>query len=117
MGTMTSQITGVSIVCSAVCGGADQGKHQSLSLAFVAFVRGIHRSPVDSTHKGTVTLKMSTFDDVIIYPVLPQLSWSGEIVLKTLSIPFDNQSQAPTTCMRPELSRVILIKILGENWC
>ena len=29
MSTMTSQITGVSIVCSTVCSGADQRKHQS----------------------------------------------------------------------------------------
>ena len=37
----TSQITGVSMVCSAVCSGADQRKHQSS--ATLAFVRGIHR--------------------------------------------------------------------------
>ena len=36
-----AQITGVSIVYSTVCSGADQRKHQSS--ASVAFVRGIHR--------------------------------------------------------------------------
>ena len=41
MSTMASQITGVSIVCSAVCSGAHQRKHQSS--ASLAFVRGIHR--------------------------------------------------------------------------
>ena len=42
---MASQITGVSIVCSAVCSGADQGKyHGSASLAFV---REIHQFPFD----------------------------------------------------------------------
>ena len=52
---MTSQITGVSIVCSTVCSGADQRKCQSsASLAF-----GIHRWLVDSPHKGPVTLKCS----------------------------------------------------------
>ena len=49
MSTMASQITGVSIVCTAVVSGADQRKHQSS--APVAFVRGIHRWPVNSSHK------------------------------------------------------------------
>ena len=36
MNVMTSQITGISIVYSTVCPGADQRKHQSsASLAFV----------------------------------------------------------------------------------
>ena len=55
MRAMTSRITGVSIVCSAVCSGADQRKHQSS--ASLSFVRGIHRWPVDSPHKGPVTRK------------------------------------------------------------
>ena len=50
MNAMASQITGVSIVCSTVCSGADQRKHQSI--ASLAFVRGIHRWSVDSPHKG-----------------------------------------------------------------
>ena len=32
----------------------------------LAFVKGIHRSPVDSPHKGLVTQKMFPFDDVIM---------------------------------------------------
>ena len=43
--------------------GADQRKTSSASLAFV---RGIHRSPVNSPHKWPVTRKMFPFDDVII---------------------------------------------------
>ena len=58
------QITGVSIVYSTVCSGADQRKHQSS--ASLAFVRGIHRRPVNSSHKGPVTRKMFPFDDVIM---------------------------------------------------
>ena len=50
IGMMASQITGVLIVCWAVCPGADQRKHQSSTS--LAFVRGIHRWPVDSPHKG-----------------------------------------------------------------
>ena len=42
---MASQIAGVSSVCSAVYSGVDQIKHQSS--ASLAFVRGIHRRPVD----------------------------------------------------------------------
>ena len=59
---MTSQITGVSIVCLTVC--SDQRKHQS-SVA-LAFVRGIHQRPVNSPRKGPVTPKMFPFDDVIM---------------------------------------------------
>ena len=43
--------------------GADQRKHQSS--ASLAFVRGIHRWPVHSPHKGPVTRKMFPFDDVM----------------------------------------------------
>ena len=64
MSAMASQITGVPIVCSTVCSGADQRKHQSS--ASLAFVWGIHRWPVNSPHKGQVTQKMFPFDDVIM---------------------------------------------------
>ena len=64
MSVMPSQITSLTIVYLTVCSGVDQRKHQrSTSLAFV---RGIHRWPVNSPHKGPVTWKMFTFDDVII---------------------------------------------------
>ena len=56
MSAMASHITGVSIVCSTVCSGADQGKHQGS--ASLAFVRGIHWSLVNSPHKRPVTRKM-----------------------------------------------------------
>ena len=50
MGAMASQIISLTIVYSIVNSGADQRKHQSS--ASLAFVRGIHRWPVDSPHKG-----------------------------------------------------------------
>ena len=62
MSTMASQITSVSIVYATVCSGPDQRKHQSS--ASLAFVRGIHRWPVNSPYKGPVTRKMFPFDDV-----------------------------------------------------
>ena len=43
---------------------ADQRKHQSS--ASLAFVRGIHRGPVNSPHKWPVTGKMFPFDGVIM---------------------------------------------------
>ena len=62
MSAMASQITGVWMVCSTVCSGADQRKHQSS--ASLVFVRGIHRWPLNSPHKGPVTRKRFPFDDV-----------------------------------------------------
>ena len=57
-------ITGISIVCSTFFSGTDQRKDQSS--ASLAFVRAIHRWPVNSLHKGPVTWKMFPFDDVIM---------------------------------------------------
>ena len=59
-----SQISSFTIVYSNVYSGADQGKHQSS--ASPTFVRGIHRWPVNSPHKGQVRRKMFPFDDVIM---------------------------------------------------
>ena len=64
MGMITSQITSLTIVYSAVYSDADQRKHQSS--ASLAFVRGIHWGPVNSPHKWPVMRKMSPFDDVIM---------------------------------------------------
>ena len=63
MSAMASQITDVSSVCSTVCSDADKNHQSSASLASV---RGIHRWPVDSPHKGPVTRKMFPFADVIM---------------------------------------------------
>ena len=65
MSAMASQITGVSIVYDTVGSGTDQRNHQSF--APLAFVRGIHRWPVNSPHKGPVTREMFPFDDVIMF--------------------------------------------------
>ena len=63
MSAMASQITSHTIVYSIVYWGADQRKHQSS--ASLAFVWGIHRSPVNSPHKWPVMRKMFPFDDII----------------------------------------------------
>ena len=64
MRAMASQITSLTIVYSTVYLDADQRKHQSS--ASLAFVRGIHRGPVNSPHKCPVTRKMFPVDDVIM---------------------------------------------------
>ena len=64
MGMIASQITSLTIAYSTVYSDADQRKHQSS--AALAFVRGIHRGPVNSPHKWPVTRKMFPFDDVIM---------------------------------------------------
>ena len=64
MDAIASQITSLTIVYSIVYSDADQRKHQSS--ASLAFVRGIHRGPVNSPHKWPVTRKMFPFDDVIM---------------------------------------------------
>ena len=64
MSAIASQITSLMIVYSTVYSGTDETKHQSS--ASLAFVRGIHRWPVNSPHKGPVRRKMFPFDDVIM---------------------------------------------------
>ena len=76
MSVISPQITVVSILCTVVCSGADQRKHQSS--ASMDFVRGIHRSPVNSPHKGPVTWKMFPFDDVTMRDLsLSKMSFGG----------------------------------------
>ena len=64
MSPKVSQITSLTVVYSIVYSGVDQRKHQSS--ASLAFVWGIHRWPVNSSHQGPVTRKMFPFDDVIM---------------------------------------------------
>ena len=64
MNAKASQVTSLTIVYSTVYLDVVQRKHQSS--ASLAFVRGIHRWPVNSPHKGPVTRKMFPFDDVIM---------------------------------------------------
>ena len=55
-----------------VCSGADQRKHQSS--ASLAFVRGIHRWPVNSPHKGPVRGENVSIwwrhHDIVVVPAL-----------------------------------------------
>ena len=65
MSGMASQITSLTIVYLTVHSRLRSKKYQSS--ASLAFVRGIHRWPVNSLHKGPVTRKMFPFDDVIMH--------------------------------------------------
>ena len=60
---------------STVNSGPDERKHQSS--ASLVFVRGIHRWP-NSPHKGPVTRKMLSFEDVImiIWPTWWPSPWT-----------------------------------------
>ena len=101
MSTMASQITGASIVFSTVCYGSVQRKY--LSFASLTFLRGIHRWPLNSTHKGPVTQKMFPFDDVIKTTNCTAWSTNGRIPL------------APTTKIR--MARMNLsLDLLTRKW-
>ena len=76
MGTMASQISSLIIVYSTVYSDRDQRKHQSS--ASLAFVREIHRWPMNSPHKGPVTRKIFPFDDVIMKLCLDSTSVYGQ---------------------------------------
>ena len=84
MGKLASQITSLTVVYSIVYLSADLRKHQTS--APLAFVRGIHRGPVNSPHKGPVTRKMVPFDDVIttmaVYDLIPCVAFLGRILVK-----------------------------------
>ena len=71
MGAITSQITSVTTIYSTVHSDADQRKNQSS--ASLAFVRGIHRRPVNSPHKCPVMRWMIPFDNGIM--VTPVVAW------------------------------------------
>ena len=79
MGTIASQITSITIVYSTVYLDADQRKYQSS--ASLAFVRGIHRRPVNSPHKWPVTREKFPFDDVIMETFASYVSGCPKIVV------------------------------------
>ena len=75
MSVMASQITGVLIVYSTVCSGADQRKHQSS--ASLVCVRGIHQWPVNSPQLPVNSLQKSQWRGTCLH--LMTSSWKQEI--------------------------------------
>ena len=125
MSTIASQITSLTIVYSNVYSGVDQRKHQSS--ASLAFVRGIHRGPVNSPHKGPVTRKMFPFDDVImnilLYRMFPNrwrfhrashhwyTTWFCQVILETCSWHSAKSTSKETVfCVRLLTIRLIALK-------
>ena len=88
MSAMASQITGT------ISSGADQRKHQIS--ASLTFVRGIHRWPANSPHKGPVTRKMFPFGDVIM--------WYSK--LRDISTAIINYVTSPPTGLLPNKSKI-----------
>ena len=75
MGAMASQITSLKIVYSTVYSSADQRIH--LSSASLAFLRGIHRWPVNSPHTGPVTQKWWRHHGVKCHYGMPMQSYAS----------------------------------------
>ena len=94
--TMTSQIICLTIVYSTVYSDTDQRKHESP--ASLAFVRGIRRWPVNSPHKGPVTRKTFSFDDVVMTICIQHLKHTT--VSSTYIFPrFDRYLREPANMM------------------
>ena len=72
---MGSEITSLTTVYTTIYPGADQRKHQSSES--LAFVRGIHRSLVNSSHKGLVTRIMFPFDEVFMITTFIVSLWKN----------------------------------------
>ena len=101
MGAMASQITSLTIVYSTAYSDTDQRTHQSS--ASLAFVRGIHRRPVNSPRKWPVTRKMFPIHDIIMRCIF---MWSFENmfaarVIKHMSVSFVSISQDLFCCCIP----------------
>ena len=79
MTMLASQITSLTVVYSIVYSGVNQRKHQSPES--LAFVREIHRGPVNFPHKWPVTRKMFPFDDVIMTSESPRPAYVINMVL------------------------------------
>ena len=92
--------------------GEDERKHQSS--AFLAFVRGIHRGPVNSPHKWPVTRKMFPFDDVIMPCGLIISGWSWfSLTMGMLRVVFEIIVGAAQTC--PFVANVVLFYIVRHS--
>ena len=74
-------ITSLTVVYLTVYSGIDQ------SSASLAFVRGIHRWPVNSPHKEWVTRKISPCDDVIMTVTAYKYHNHIGLTLQTIGVP------------------------------
>ena len=113
MGAIASQITSLVTVYSVVYWGAGQRKHQSF--ASLAFVRGIHRRPVNCPHKWPITRKMFPFDGVITWaPGLNKNYEYSASVTKLIIKP--NTLTTTSTSMTFRLYYIICCQIIDYLW-
>ena len=103
MSVMASQITSLTIVYTTVY----QRKHQSS--ASLAFVRGIHRWPVNSPHKVPTTRKM--------FPLLMMSSWSQHSYIVGNATECDEYSRPNETLdpfsIRSDIWTILLFSMPG----
>ena len=109
MGDMASQITSLTIVYTTVYSGTDKRKHQSS--ASLAFMRGIHRWPVNSPHKWPATRKMFPFHDVIMLFLSSSIPiWSDFIIC------FPNVNKMTTDEIRTHKYQGIIAPSWSRRW-
>ena len=94
MGATASQITRLMTVYSIVHSGVDQSKCQGS--ASLTVVRVIHRCPLNSPHRGSVTRKMFPFHDIMNVHLLDNIMtlqllmnvwmWKNNVVWKGLTL-------------------------------
>ena len=103
MDTMASQITGFTIGFLTVYSSAYQRSNPSS--ASPAFLRGIHRWPGNSPHKGRVTRKMFPFGDVVNRSLIYAYEiGSGSLLCLQMAVPKSSDiSWAPRDLVTNEI--------------
>ena len=114
MSVMASQITSLTAVYSTVYSGTDQTKYQNS--ASLAFVRGIHRGPVNSPHKGPVTREMFPFDGVTMktersYQWIDKMSSVFDTYFNKQCVEVSSDNEV---LLRGSLTRLLLHSIIGQ---
>ena len=112
MNAMASQINGPSIVCSIIYSGTDQRKHQNS--ASLAFLRRIHRWPMNSPHRRPATRKMSSCTNSL----LTHLGWVTHICVSKLNIVGSDNGLSPDRRQAIIWTNagILLIGPLGTNF-
>ena len=114
MTMLASQITSLPVVCSIVYSDVNQRKHQSS--ASLAFVREIHRGPVNFPHKWPVTRKMFPFDDVIMQCKCP-ISHSTPLLTRNVLSGAHFCSKVVYCAIRDSWKRLVSLVYSGPLAC
>ena len=109
------------IIRAMICSGAYKRKHQSS--ASLAFVRRIHRLPVDSPPKGPATRKMFPLDDVIMitarvrWGVFQEVCTQFALCCAWLGLIMSFLAMSRTACQRNRTSVQRIGLVLGVWVC